>query len=62
MVATIKLNIDPHVKKEVKELATFQDKDPYVKTLKDQVTKQPDEVQDGRCSSRWCDSCITHYN
>jgi hypothetical protein len=48
MVATIKLNIDPQVKKELKELAAFQDKDPYIKTFKDQVTNQPAEVQDGR--------------
>jgi len=48
MSATVKLNIDPQVKKELKELATFQDKDPYIKTLKDRVTNQPAEVQDGR--------------
>jgi hypothetical protein len=46
VVATIKLNIDPQVKKELKELAAYQDKDPYIKTLKDQVTNQPAEVQD----------------
>jgi hypothetical protein len=48
MVATVKLNIDPQVKKELKELAAFKDKDHYKKTLKDQVTNQPAEVQDGR--------------
>ena len=48
MVATIKLNIDSQVKKELKELAAFQDKDPYTKTLKDHVTNQSAEVQDGR--------------
>ena len=47
MVATIKLNIDLQVRKELKELAAFQDKDPYIKTLEDQVTNQPAEVQDG---------------
>ena len=47
-VATIKLNTDSQVKKELKELAAFQDKDPYIKTLKDQVTNQPTEVQDRR--------------
>ena len=46
MIATLKLNIDPQVKKELKESAAFQDKDPYIKTLKDQVTNQPVEVQD----------------
>jgi hypothetical protein len=54
MVATVKLNIDPQVKKELKELAAFQDKDPYIKTLKDQVTNQSAEVQ--VCNPRWCDS------
>ena len=48
IVATIKLNIDPQVRKELKKLAAFQDKDPYIKILKDQVTNQPAEVQDGR--------------
>jgi len=48
MVATIKLNTDPQVKKELKELAAFQDKDPYIKTLKDQVANHAAEVQDGR--------------
>jgi len=48
MVATIKLNIDPQVKKKLKELALFLDKDPYIKTLKDHVINQPAEVQDGR--------------
>jgi hypothetical protein len=48
MVATIKLNIDPQVKEELKELAAYQDKDPYIKTLKDQVTNQPTEIQDGQ--------------
>jgi hypothetical protein len=38
MVATIKLNVDSQVKKELKELAAFQDKYPYIKTLKDHVT------------------------
>jgi hypothetical protein len=48
MVATIKRNIDPQVKKELKELAAFQERDPYIKSLKDHVTNQPAEVQDGR--------------
>jgi hypothetical protein len=48
MVATIKLNIQAQVKKELKELAVFQDKDPYITSLKDKVTNQPAEVQDGR--------------
>jgi hypothetical protein len=48
MVTTVKLDINSQVKKELKELAAFQDKDPYIKTLKDQVTNQPAEVQDGR--------------
>jgi hypothetical protein len=48
MVATVKLNIDPQVKKELKELPAFQNKDPYIKTLKDHVTNQSAEVQDGR--------------
>ena len=48
IVATIKFNIDSQVKKELKELATFQDKDPYIKTLKDHVTNQSAEVQDRR--------------
>ena len=48
MVTTIKLNIDPQVKKELRELADFQDKDSNNKTLKDQVTNQPAEVQEGR--------------
>ena len=48
MVTTVKLDINSQVKKELKELAAFQDKDPYIKTLKDQVTNQPVEVQDGR--------------
>jgi hypothetical protein len=46
VVATVKLNTDPQVKKELKELAAYQDKDPYIKTLKDQVTNQPAEVQE----------------
>jgi hypothetical protein len=48
MVATVKLNIDLQVKKELKELAAFQDEDPYIKTLKDRIAKQTAEVQDGR--------------
>jgi len=48
MVATIKLNIDSQVKKELKELAAFQDKNPYIKNLKDHVTNQSAEVQGGR--------------
>lgn len=48
MVATIQLYLDPQVKKGLKELAAFQDKDPYIKTLKDQVANHPAEVQDGR--------------
>jgi hypothetical protein len=48
MVATIKLYIDPQVKEELKELAAFQDKDSYIKSLKDQVTNQPAEVQNER--------------
>ena len=48
MVATIQLYLDPQVKKGLKELAAFQDKDPYIKTLKEQVTNQLAEVQDGR--------------
>jgi hypothetical protein len=48
MVATIKLNVNSQVKKELKELAAFQDKVPYIKTLKDQVTNQSAEVHDGR--------------
>jgi hypothetical protein len=44
MVATTQLNIDLQVKKELKELTAFQDNDPYIKTLKDQVTNQPAEV------------------
>ena len=48
MVETVKFNIDPQVKKEIEELAAFQDNDPYIRSLKDQVTKQPAEVQDGR--------------
>ena len=48
MVASVKLNIVPQIKKELKESATFQDKNSNIKTLKDQVTKQPDEVQDRR--------------
>jgi hypothetical protein len=47
MVTTIKLNIDPQVKKERKELTAFQDKDPYFKFFGDQVTNQPAEVLDG---------------
>jgi hypothetical protein len=46
MVATIKVNIDPHIKKELKELAAFQDKDPYIKTLKDRIDNQTAKVQD----------------
>ena len=48
MVATVKLNIDLQVKKELRELAAYQDKDPYIKSLKHQATNQPTEVQDGR--------------
>ena len=48
MVETVKLNLDPQVKKEIKKLAAFQDNDPYIISLKDQVTKQPAEVEDGR--------------
>jgi hypothetical protein len=49
MVVTIMLNIDPpQVKKALKELAAFQDKDPYIKSLKDESTSQPAEVQDRR--------------
>ena len=46
MFATVKLNIDSQVKKELKELATFQDKNPYIKTLKDQVANHLAKVQD----------------
>ena len=46
MVATMKLKIDPQVKKELKEVAAFQDKDPYIRSLKDQVTNQSSEIQD----------------
>jgi hypothetical protein len=49
MVATIKLNIDLQVKKELKELAAYQDKDPYIKTLKDHVTNHATEIQYERC-------------
>jgi hypothetical protein len=48
MIATIKLNIGHLVKKELKELAAFQDKDPYIKTWRDHVSNQSAEVQDGR--------------
>jgi hypothetical protein len=48
MVAKLKLNIDLQVKKELKELAAFQDKGPYIKSLKDQLNNQPAAVQDGR--------------
>ena len=47
MVAPIQRDTDLQVKKELNELAAYQDKDPYVKTLKHQVTNQPAEVQDG---------------
>jgi hypothetical protein len=45
MIATIKLNTDPQVKKELKELAAYQDKDSYIKVLKDRVTNQPTKIQ-----------------
>jgi hypothetical protein len=48
MVATVKLNIDSQVKKELKELAAFQDKNSYIKTLNNRVTNQSAEVQDWR--------------
>ena len=44
----MKLKIDSQVKKGLKELAAFQDKDPYIRSLKDQETNQPSEVQDER--------------
>jgi hypothetical protein len=31
MMAAIRLNIDPQVKKELKDLAAYQDNDPYIK-------------------------------
>ena len=46
MVATVKLSIDSQVKKELRELAAFQDKDPYIKTWRDHITNQSAEVQD----------------
>jgi hypothetical protein len=48
MVAAIGLNIHPQVKKELKDSAAYQDNDPYIKNLKDQVTNQPAEVHDWR--------------
>jgi hypothetical protein len=40
IMAAVRLNIDPHAKKELKDLAAYQDNDPYIKKL----TNQPAEV------------------
>jgi hypothetical protein len=48
MVAAIGLNIDAQVKKELNDLAAYQDNDPYIKNLKDQVPNQPADVHDWR--------------
>ena len=50
MVAAIGLNIDSQVMKELKDLAAYQDNDPHIKNLKDQVTNQIVEVHDWRCA------------
>lgn len=46
IVAAPGLNIDPQVKKELKDLVAYQDNGPYIKNLKNQVTNQPAEVHD----------------
>jgi hypothetical protein len=48
MVGKIELNIDPQVKKDLKDLATHQDDDPYMKDLKEGIINQSAEAQDGR--------------
>jgi hypothetical protein len=48
MVAKIELNIDHQVKKDLKELAVYQDNDPCIKNLKERVVTQPVEVTGGR--------------
>jgi hypothetical protein len=41
MVRKINLDIDPQVKKDLKDLAAHQAKDPYIKGLKDRIIDQP---------------------
>ena len=48
MVRKINLEIDPQVKKDLKDLAAHQDKDPYIKGLKDRIIDQPSEQKDSR--------------
>jgi hypothetical protein len=52
MMAAVRLNIDPQVKKELKVLAAYQDNDPYIKPNKPASRSALLAV----CNLRWCDS------